>query len=125
MARVKNYALSSLTASGNATTQVGQSFPITHMGARGLRVDIVANVSAYTSGNIVFKLQQSADNINWSDVKSSANITSTGDKLVSLLMLDTVAADQTYMPLAQMGRIVAVTAHADNALSVSGIFVQQ
>ncbi len=98
---------------------------------RQIRVDILLNTAATSAGNeLTFKLQTSpgqdtAKNLVWVDVKSftalASTITAPGS-YVTLRMLDTVAADQPFLPLAGQCRIVATTAGTGTAV-VGGVYV--
>lgn len=125
MARVKNYIKGAKAITGTAVQQIGDIFPITHLGARALRVDLVGTYNM-TGATSTLKLQTSPDNINWSDVKSTANIaTGAQTAMLTIKAIDTVAADAAVMPLGQVCRVVTVFSNAADTCTFTGLFVQQ
>lgn len=108
---------------GIVTAQVvSQEFAITPMGMCAIRID--AKVSGVVStGTVTLTFQTGNSVLGWVTAKAASEITADGVK--SILMLDTVAADQAVMPLAALGRLVLTTTHADDAVTFDAILVTQ
>lgn len=108
-----------------AQTDYAVCDPFTIEKGRQIRIDILlATVTASGGNEVTFKLQTSpgqntAGAAVWVDVKSftalAANTAAPG-AYITLRMLDTVAGDQPFLPLAGMCRIVATTAGAGTAV---------
>ncbi len=98
---------------------------------KSLRVDIQLATATAAGGNTVtFTLQTSpgqdtAGNDVWVDVKAAtalaANVTAPGS-YITIRLLDTVAADQPFLPLAGKCRVVATTGATATAV-VQNVFV--
>jgi hypothetical protein len=101
-------------------TVVSESFRIND--CRMLVVDFY--VSAVTDGgsdsSVTATVQSTSGGGNWVASKASAAITSTGWK--SITLLETVAGDQTYLPLRPIIRLVATTAAGDS-LTITDVIV--
>ena len=122
--RSRNFATINKTASGVHTSpqvQLGDLFPLSHVGALNLRIDLLGAVHAV--GSVIFMLQTSPDNINWVDVKAAATITG-ADSTWSVIRLNAVT-DNTLLPMAHMGRIMVSMSNAGDTVSLTGIIVQE
>ena len=103
-------------------TPVSKTFEITGSGSRALRVDI--KLSSVTQvGTITLILQTGNDLLGWVTTKASSAVTAAGIK--TILLLDTVAADQAVLPLAAFGRIVATTTNSSDKFTIDAMVVSQ
>jgi peptidoglycan hydrolase-like protein with peptidoglycan-binding domain len=84
------------------------------------RVDITAS-GVTVVGSISVILQHSSDGIIWTSTKTAA-VAANGQ--VSLQFLDTVAGDQTHLPLRPLLRLVATTTDAGDEVTISYAVVQ-
>ena len=84
------------------------------------RVDITAS-GVTVVGSISVILQHSSDGIIWTSTKTAA-VAANGQ--VSLQFLDTVAGDQTHLPLRPLLRLVATTTDAGDEATISYAVVQ-
>lgn len=127
MARVKNYINGAKVITGTAVQQIGDIFPVSHLGSRALRIDLVGayNMTGATSK---LRLETSPDNINWVAVKSTADITTGAlSIMLTLKIIDSNTADiaLAVLPLGQVCRVVTVFSNAADTCTFTGMFVQQ
>jgi len=116
---VRDATIPSVT--GVVTKQrVSQVFAITPNGSRALRVDI--KVSAVTVAGGITAIVQVVNPAGAVDTKSVA-ITAAGE--FSIKFLDTVVADQTYLPLAAHAQIVLTTTNALDSVHFDSMIVTQ
>jgi hypothetical protein len=80
-------------------------FAISAEDSLDFRADVTA---ASTSGTTSIMLQTSHDGVTWIDGK----VVTVADGNVAITYLDTVAGDQTYLPLRPLGRLAVTTAAA-------------
>jgi hypothetical protein len=120
----KNYATINLTKAGVVTkSQIGDIFPIGHEGMTRIRIDLVGTFHAV--GTLTFTLQTSPDLVNWVDSKAATTVVGTDATFRTITLLDAVAGDQTYLPLARNCRMVVTATNAGDTVEMTGIFVQQ
>ncbi len=106
-------------AASQTDSEIAPSFSIRGDLSRGIVIDIEASVVTVGAG-ITAKLQVRQSNEQaWIDSKT-VSITATGTS--SIKLLDTVAADQTHLPLRPVARLV-VTTGAGSAITIDKIFV--
>ncbi len=105
---------------------VSETFAIRGDLARDFIVKILVNpatVGSGITGILQTTMAQTAAGVDiWEDSKTIAITTVATDTLFTIKLLDTVAGDQTYLPLAPRGRI-AITTAAGATVSVLKIFV--
>lgn len=90
-------------------------------GSRAFRVDI--KVSGVTVvGGINAILQHQTADLGWEDTKTIAITT---NDVVSAKFLDTVAGDQTYLPLRGKVRVVCTTTNAGDKVTFDSIIISQ
>lgn len=99
---------------------VTSEFPITAGGALNMAIKITAT-GVTVAGSITAKLQ-TAIGSDWVDSKTVAI---TADGSVYLKLNIQVAADQTFLPLLNKGRIVLTTTNAGDAATVSSVKILQ
>lgn len=89
---------------------------------RGICIDIVC--TAVTAGaGVTAKLQTRYTNAqSWVD---SATVSITANGTFSIRLLDTVSADQTYLPLRNEGRVVITTGGSGATVSVDAVIIPQ
>lgn len=93
---------------------------VTGHGSRALRVDV--KVKDVVAGAGITAIVQHASTISgWVDTKS---VSITGDGTFSVTFLDSVAADQTHLPLRPKLRVV-ITTGAGSAVTVEAVSVMQ
>ena len=86
---------------------------------RGICIDVVCT-SVTAGAGITLKLQTRYSNVqSWVD---SVTVAVSGNGTFTLKLLDTIAGDQTYLPLRSEGRVV-VTTTAGSTLSVDAIYI--
>lgn len=104
---------------GNAASD---GFAIPAFMAKGWCCDITVSATTVATG-VTLKLQTrfSADQ-SWQDSSSTVSVANgfTGTKTIRLL--DTVSADQAYLPLRPLGRVVAVTGAGDS-ITVTSVII--
>lgn len=111
--------LGSITVGASQTdVEIGPAFAIRGDLITAFLVDIES--SAFTLGaGITVKLQVRSSNLQaWADSKT-ASATAVGTTTIKLL--DTIAGDQTFLPLKPQARVV-VTTGAGSSITVSNIF---
>ena len=96
----------------------GDAFYIHHCFSTSYRLDV--SCSAVTAGaGITLKLQTRFSNEEaWQDSKTAAV---TGNGIVTIALLDTVAGDQSFLPLRPQARLV-VTTGAGSAVTVDAVW---
>lgn len=119
--RPDNYNLPGLQPISSIVTNspISKEFPITAGGSQHITVKITASGVTLAAG-ITAKLQTSVDGV-WEDSKTAA-ITANGRYYIQLLAERT--ADQQYLPLLSLGRVV-ITTGAGDAITVSSVDVLQ
>lgn len=112
------------TVGASTTSAISKEFPITYGGSKNILVGV--RVTAQTTGSgITLKLQSSLvgsdDNEGWID-GNTASVTATGWYYIRMNVENTT--DQAIMPLASIGRVVAVNA-AGASVTVAEVMVCQ
>jgi hypothetical protein len=116
----QNYAQSTPILGIVTNRVVSKEYPITSDGALHCVIKIVAS-GVTVVGSITAKLQ-TAIGADWVDSKTVA-IAANGNVYIKLLA--EAAADQTYLPLLNKGRIVITTTNASDAVSVDEVDLLQ
>ena len=117
-----------LAGSGN-TQSVGASltnepisavFPVSAGGARMMAVSITTGTNV---GTVTAKLQTAMYGTEWEDRKTVTLTAGAGD-VFYITLLDTLAGDQTYLPLFDKCRVVVTTAGASSTV-ISSVYELQ
>lgn len=116
-----DYVLSPAVAVGASAANmvVSKEWPITAGGALNCAIKIVA--ASVTVGTGITAKLQTAIGSDWVDAKTAA-VAADGNFYIKLQT--TVAADQTFLPLLNKGRIV-VTTGAGDAVTITSVSVLQ
>lgn len=115
----KNINLGSVIAGVVTASPCSKEVVLTPGGLRAVRVDM--KVSGVTVvGSISVILQHGNEVLGWVDAATAA-VTTNG--VVSIKLLDTVAADQTQLPLGGNVRIVTTTTNAGDEVTFDAMLI--
>jgi hypothetical protein len=123
---LKDLTSQTVAASQTNSVLVGRGprdcFAIQPAFMRGICIDVVCS-AVTVGGGITLKLQTRYSNAqSWVD---SVTVAVTAAGTFSLKLLDTIAGDQTYLPLRSEGRVVVTTGAASASVTVDAIYVPQ